>query len=37
MYVRKATRKAAARKWEDAGQRDMSSLVQTLLVQYLNE
>lgn len=37
VYVRKATRKAAARKWEDAGQRDLSSLVQALLVRYLDE
>jgi hypothetical protein len=35
VYVRKDTKKAAARKWEDEGNRDVSDLVQHLLSRYL--
>ena len=36
VYVRKVTRKQAARKWEDEGHRDLSDLVEQLLIKYLN-
>jgi hypothetical protein len=36
IYVRKDTKKAATRKWEDATGRDMSELVEHLLFEYLN-
>jgi hypothetical protein len=35
VYVRKDTRKAAARKWEDSIGGDLSDLVQDLLTKYL--
>ncbi len=35
VYVRKTTRKAAARKWEDEGYRDLSDLVEKLLAKYI--
>lgn len=35
VYVRRKTKTAAARKWEDAGGRDLSDLVENLLQQYL--
>lgn len=36
VYVRKDTKKAAVRKWEDTGKGgDMSDLVQSLLIKYL--
>jgi hypothetical protein len=35
IYVRKATKKAATRKWEDATGLDMSDLVEHLLAGYL--
>ena len=34
VYVRKRTRKAAERKWEDAGGGDLSDLVELLLSDY---
>ncbi len=36
IYVRKDTKKAAARKWEDATGQDMSDLVEHLLAEYLS-
>jgi hypothetical protein len=36
IYVRKDTKKAATRKWEDATGHDTSDLVEHLLSQYLN-
>jgi len=36
IYVRKDTKKAATRKWEDATGRDMSDLVEDLLTHYLD-
>jgi hypothetical protein len=36
VYVRKDTKKEAARKWEDATGRDTSDLIQHLLTKYLN-
>jgi hypothetical protein len=36
IYVRKATKKAATRKWEDTTGLDMSDLVEHLLGGYLN-
>ena len=36
VYVRKETKKAATRKWEDATGQDMSDLVEHLLSKYLN-
>lgn len=36
IYVRKDTKKAATRKWEDATGQDMSDLVEHLLTAYLN-
>ena len=36
VYIRKDTKKAAARKWEDEGNRDVSDLVQHLLSTYLS-
>lgn len=36
IYVRKDTKKAATRKWEDATGQDMSDLVEHLLSKYLN-
>jgi len=36
VYVRKSTRKAAYRKWEDEADKDMSELVEHLLTKYLN-
>ncbi len=35
LYVRKQTRRAAERKWEDETSRDFSELVQELLTKYL--
>jgi hypothetical protein len=35
VYVRKETRKAAGRKWEDEGHRDLSDLVEKLLSKYI--
>jgi len=36
VYVKKKTKTAAARKWEDQGGRDLSDLVESLLTQYLS-
>lgn len=36
VYVRRKTKTAAARKWEDSGGREISELVETLLIQYLS-
>lgn len=36
VYVRRKTKTAAARKWEDSGGRELSELVETLLEQYLS-
>ena len=36
VYVRRKTKTAAARKWEDSGGRELSELVETLLNQYLS-
>ena len=36
VYVRKKLKTAAARKWEDQGGRDLSDLVEELLVKYLS-
>jgi hypothetical protein len=36
IYVRKATKKAATRKWEDTTGLDMSDLVEHLLAAYLH-
>lgn len=36
VYVRRKTKTAAARKWEDSGGRELSELVETLLKQYLS-
>jgi hypothetical protein len=36
VYVRKETRKAAERKWEDATGQDLSDLAEHLLTNYLN-
>lgn len=36
VYVRKTTRKAAERKWEDATGLDLSDLAEHLLTSYLN-
>jgi hypothetical protein len=35
VYVRKRTKKLAARKWEDENDGDMSDLVEDLLTKYL--
>jgi len=37
VYIRKATHKAAARKWEDTHGGDFSELVETLLKKYVSE
>jgi hypothetical protein len=37
VYVRKDTKKSAARKWEDATGQDTSDLVQHLLTEYLRD
>lgn len=36
VYVRRKTKTAAARKWEDSGGRELSELVETLLEKYLS-
>lgn len=36
VYVRRKTKTAAARKWEDGGGRELSELIETLLIQYLS-
>jgi hypothetical protein len=36
VYVRRKTKTAAARKWEDSGGRELSELIETLLEQYLS-
>jgi hypothetical protein len=36
VYVRRKTKTAAARKWEDSGGRELSELVETLLDKYLS-
>ncbi len=36
VYVRRKTKTAAARKWEDSGGRELSELVETLLERYLS-
>jgi len=36
VYVRRKTKTAAARKWEDGGGRELSELIETLLNQYLS-
>lgn len=36
VYVRRKTKTAAARKWEDGGGRELSELIETLLSQYLS-
>ena len=35
VYVPGATRRKAVRKWEDEGGRDMSDLIEKLLIEYL--
>ncbi len=36
VYVRRKTKTAAARKWEDSGGRELSGLIETLLKKYLS-
>ena len=36
VYVRRATKTKASRKWEDEGRGDMSDLIETLLTEYLS-
>jgi hypothetical protein len=36
VYVRRKTKTAAARKWEDSGGRELSELIETLLEKYLS-
>ncbi len=36
VYVRRKTKTAAARKWEDSGGRELSELVENLLKKYLS-
>jgi len=36
VYVRRKTKTAAARKWEDSGGRELSELIETLLAKYLS-
>ena len=36
VYVRRKTKTAAARKWEDSGGRELSELIENLLKQYLS-
>jgi uncharacterized protein YggE len=36
VYVRRKTKTAAARKWEDNGGRELSELVETLLAQFVS-
>jgi len=36
VYVKKKTKTAAARKWEDQGGRDLSDLIEDLLLKYLS-